>query len=116
MKKETSGSSSKGESPSRLIDARIQELDDWRGDMLSRLRALIKQAAPAVVEETVDGVREMRRLREIAEGLDELRPVRDQDGLVQRSLGGLAEEPDRVGAHRLDGLASAIDLFDINAR
>ena len=51
MKKETSGSSSKGESPSRLIDARIQELDDWRGDMLSRLRALIKQAAPAVVEE-----------------------------------------------------------------
>ena len=51
MKKETSGSSSKGESPSRLIDARIQELDDWRGDMLSRLRVLIKQAAPAVVEE-----------------------------------------------------------------
>ena len=51
MKKKTSGSSSKGESPSRLIDARIQELDDWRGDMLSRLRALIKQAAPAVVEE-----------------------------------------------------------------
>ena len=51
MKKKTSGSSSKGESPSRLIDARIQELDDWRGDMLSRLRALIKQAEPAVVEE-----------------------------------------------------------------
>ena len=51
MKKKTSGSSSQDESPSRLIDARIQELDDWRGDMLSRLRALIKQAAPAVVEE-----------------------------------------------------------------
>ena len=51
MKKKSSGSSSKGESPSQLIDARIQELDDWRGDMLSRLRALIKQAAPAVVEE-----------------------------------------------------------------
>ena len=51
MKKKTSGSSSKGESPSQLIDARIQELGDWRGDMLSRLRALIKQAAPAVVEE-----------------------------------------------------------------
>ena len=46
MKKKTSGSSSKGESPSRLIDARIQELDDWRAHMLSRLRALIKQAAP----------------------------------------------------------------------
>jgi len=51
MKKKTSGSSSKGKSPSRLIDARIQELDDWRGAMLSRLRALIKQADPAVVEE-----------------------------------------------------------------
>ena len=51
MKKKTSSSSSKGESPSSLIDGRIQELDDWRGDMLSRLRAVIKQAAPAVVEE-----------------------------------------------------------------
>jgi hypothetical protein len=39
------------ESASRLIDARIQELGDWRGDMLSRLRALIKQADPKVVEE-----------------------------------------------------------------
>ena len=36
---------------SRLIDARIQELGDWRGEMLSRLRALIKQADPEVVEE-----------------------------------------------------------------
>jgi hypothetical protein len=41
----------KGESPSRLIDARIKELDDWRGKMLSRVRALIKQADPDVVEE-----------------------------------------------------------------
>lgn len=40
-----------GESPSRLIDARIKELDDWRGRMLSRVRALIKQADPEVVEE-----------------------------------------------------------------
>jgi hypothetical protein len=39
------------ESPSRLIDARIQELGDWRGEMLSHLRALIKQADPQVVEE-----------------------------------------------------------------
>ena len=37
--------------PSDLIDARIEELDDWRGEMLSRLRALIKQADPEVVEE-----------------------------------------------------------------
>src|SRR5256886_14207321 len=43
--------SKKDESPARLIDARIEELDDWRGKMLSRLRALIKQADPEVVEE-----------------------------------------------------------------
>jgi len=40
-----------GPSPSQLIDARIKELDDWRGQMLSQLRALIKEAAPEVVEE-----------------------------------------------------------------
>lgn len=39
------------ESPSRLIDARIKELDDWRGKTLSHVRALIKQADPEVVEE-----------------------------------------------------------------
>jgi hypothetical protein len=38
-------------SPSQLIDARIKELSDWRGKMLSRLRALIKEADPEVVEE-----------------------------------------------------------------
>ena len=43
--------SKKDESPTQLIDARIEELDDWRGEMLSRLRALIKQADPEVVEE-----------------------------------------------------------------
>jgi len=40
-----------GESPSRLIDATIRELGDWRGKMLARLRALIRQADPDVVEE-----------------------------------------------------------------
>jgi hypothetical protein len=44
-------SATKGESPSRLIDARIKELDDWRGKTLSHVRALIKQADPEVVEE-----------------------------------------------------------------
>jgi len=38
-------------SPSQLIDARIDELGDWRGEMLARLRALIKEADPDVVEE-----------------------------------------------------------------
>ena len=41
----------KTESPSRLIDARIKELGDWRGQTLSRIRALIKEADPEVVEE-----------------------------------------------------------------
>src|SRR3546814_17541595 len=40
-----------GDSPSRLIDARIAELNDWRGEMLARVRALIRQADPDVVEE-----------------------------------------------------------------
>jgi hypothetical protein len=40
-----------GDSPSRLIDARIKELSDWRGEMLARVRALIKQADPEVIEE-----------------------------------------------------------------
>src|SRR6476660_4967630 len=37
--------------PAQLIDARIKELDDWRGEMLGRIRTLIKQADPGVVEE-----------------------------------------------------------------
>ncbi len=41
----------KGETPSRLIDARIKQLDDWRGKTLSQVRALIKQADPEIVEE-----------------------------------------------------------------
>jgi hypothetical protein len=44
-------SSLKGESPSQLIDKRIKELHDWRGTTLSRIRNLIKQADPGVVEE-----------------------------------------------------------------
>jgi hypothetical protein len=40
-----------GESPSRLIDARIEELGDWRGRMLAHVRALIRQAIPDVVED-----------------------------------------------------------------
>jgi hypothetical protein len=45
------GGSLKDVSPSRLIDAKIRELGDWRGKMLDRLRTLIKQADPEVVEE-----------------------------------------------------------------
>lgn len=48
MKKNTA---TEGESPSRLIDARIKELNDWRGKTLSHIRTLIKQVDPEVIEE-----------------------------------------------------------------
>jgi hypothetical protein len=53
MKKAKSGSMEPkgGDSPSRLIDARIRELGDWRGETLARVRTLIQQADPEVVEE-----------------------------------------------------------------
>jgi hypothetical protein len=53
MKKRKSGSKEAkgGDSPSQLIDARIKELSDWRGETLARIRILIKQADPEVVEE-----------------------------------------------------------------
>jgi hypothetical protein len=47
----TTSGSQKSKSPSQLIDARIKELGDWRGEMLNRLRGLVKEADPEVVEE-----------------------------------------------------------------
>ena len=47
----TNSGSQEDRSPTRLIDARIEELGDWRGEMLSRLRAVIKEADPDIVEE-----------------------------------------------------------------
>src|SRR6187401_3235174 len=52
MKAKRGSKESKAEdSPTQLIDARIRELADWRGEMLARVRALIKQADPEVIEE-----------------------------------------------------------------
>ena len=51
MKKSGSKEGTGGDSLSRLIDARIKELSDWRGETLARVRTLIKQADPEVVEE-----------------------------------------------------------------
>lgn len=47
----TANKETDGASPSKLIDGRIKELGDWRGEMLKRIRALIKEADPDVVEE-----------------------------------------------------------------
>ena len=49
--KTSSATKTDGASPSRMIDGRIKELGDWRGEMLKRVRALIKDADPEVVEE-----------------------------------------------------------------
>jgi hypothetical protein len=51
MQNRTSDSNDRGDSPSQLIDARIAELGDWRGKTLARVRELIKEADPEVVEE-----------------------------------------------------------------
>jgi hypothetical protein len=51
MEKATSGSQKKDGSASQLIDARIEELGDWRGKMLARIRSLIRKADPEIVEE-----------------------------------------------------------------
>ena len=52
MKKSASAkAASKTKSPSQLIDARIKELGDWRGEMLGKVRAIVKAADPKVVEE-----------------------------------------------------------------
>ena len=51
MTQSKSGANEGGESPSQLIDARIKELGDWRGETLARIRSLIQEADPEVVEE-----------------------------------------------------------------
>ncbi|KWE89104.1 hypothetical protein WL80_17105 [Burkholderia ubonensis] len=49
--KKSESQQANGQSPSQRIDARIEELGDWRGEMLGRLRALVKEVDPDVVEE-----------------------------------------------------------------
>lgn len=51
MKKEENGSGERGDSPAELIEARIEELGDWRGETLARIRDLIEQADPEMVLE-----------------------------------------------------------------
>ncbi len=99
----------KGESPSRLIDARIKELDDWRGKTLAHVRALIKQADPEVVEEW--------KWRGV--------PVWSHDGLIctgetYKSVvkltfakGASLEDPSRLFNSSLEGnVRRAIDLHE----
>jgi hypothetical protein len=75
MKKSKSGSTEAkgGDTPSALIDARIAALRDWRGETLARVRALIKQADPGVVEEV-----KWRKPSNAMRGV----PVWEHDGII----------------------------------
>jgi hypothetical protein len=85
-------------SASKLIDAKIEELGDWRGEMLARLRALIKQADPQVVEEWKWGIPVWSHDGIISTGETYKNAVKmtfakgafldDPDGLFNSSLGG----------------------------
>jgi hypothetical protein len=101
------------ESPAQLIDARIEELGDWRGEMLSRLRALIKQADPEVVEEV-----KWRKPSSPA-GV----PVWSHNGLICKSVvkltfakGASLEDPSGLFNSSLEGKARrAIDFHQREA-
>src|SRR5262245_38998273 len=73
MKKAESASMAGKGSPSQLIDARIKELGDWRGEMLARVRNLIKEADPDVVEEV--------KWRKPSNGMLGV-PVWEHDGII----------------------------------
>ena len=105
----TTNTKSEAASPSRLIDARIEELGDWRGRTLAHIRALIKQADPAVVEE--------RKWRGV--------PVWSHDGIICTgetyknvvkltfAKGASLEDPSRLFNASLDGkVRRAIDLHE----
>ena len=117
------GSREAGGSPSRLIDARIAELGDWRGATLARVRALIKQADPDVVEEWKWGVPVWSHAGIICTGETYKKAVKltfakgasldDPSGLFNSSLEGNTRraidlhECDKIAAEALKALVRA---------
>ena len=108
MKKAKKATSPSGQSPSRLIDARVRELGGWRGQTLSRIRSLIKQADPEVIEEWKWSV-----------------PVWSHDGLICTgeaykdkikltfAKGAQLRDPSKLFNSSLEGaVRRAIDLFE----
>ena len=109
-------SSKKGESPSELIDARIEDRGDWRGEMLSRLRALITEADPEMIEE-----RKWRKPSNAMTGV----PVWSHDGIVCTgetyakvvkltfARGAMIPDPSRLFNSSLEGnTRRAIDIHE----
>ena len=123
----------KSESPSRLIDQRIKELGDWRGEMLARLRALVKQADPDVVEEWKwrgvptwyhDGIVCTGETYKNAVKMTFAKGalLKDPSGLFNSSLGGNTRraidfhEGDRVNATALKALVRAAVKLNSTSR
>ena len=123
----------KNESPSRLIDQRIKELGDWRGEMLARLRALVKQADPDVVEEWKwrgvptwyhDGIVCTGETYKNAVKMSFAKGalLKDPSGLFNSSLGGNTRraidfhEGDRVNATALKALVRAAVKLNSTSR
>ena len=115
-KKTTSGSKDGQDSPSRLIDARIKDLNDWRGEMLARARAVIKQADPDVVEEV--------KWKKPSNGMRGV-PVWEHDGIICTgetyknavkltfANGAALDDPSHLFNSSLDGnVRRAIDFHD----
>ena len=98
-----------GASPSALIDARIKELGDWRGETLARIRALIKQADPEVIEEWKwRGVPVWSRAGIICTGETYKSVVK-----MTFAKGAALEDPSRLFNSSLDGnTRRAIDIHE----
>jgi hypothetical protein len=114
MDRKSSGKEAKSQSPSQSIDARIKELGDWRGSTLSRLRTLIRQADPEVVEE-------WKWAKATSPGV----PVWSHDGLICTgevykdkvkmtfAKGASLEDPSGLFNSSLDGnVRRAIDVYE----
>jgi hypothetical protein len=114
MMKTTSTDAKDGASPSQLIDARIKKLGDWRGEVLARVRALIKEADPDVVEEV--------KWRKPSNGMLGV-PVWEHDGIICTgetykdyvkltfAKGAALEDPSNLFNASLDGnVRRAIDI------
>jgi hypothetical protein len=116
MQKKSSPKDAAGVSPARLIDARIKKLGDWRGEMLARIRALIRQADPDVVEEV-----KWRKPSNAMLGV----PVWEHDGIICTgetykaavkltfARGAALEDPAGLFNSSLDGnVRRAIDIHE----
>src|SRR5271154_794760 len=111
MKKSKTGSQERkgGASPSHLIDARIKELGDWRGETLARVRSLIKEACPEVVEAWKwRGVPVWEHAGIICTGETYKAAVK-----LTFANGAAFEDPSRLFNSSLDGnVRRAIDFFE----